>query len=86
VPKSAGSPAFSAGDGQAGAAIGLAASSWLVVVYALIGSVLWNYAVRPLEERDLEARFSVEYWEYRDRVQRWIPTFAPRHEPGNALD
>ena len=42
-----------------GAAVGLMMSSWLVVAYALAGSLLWNYAVRPLEEADLETRFGV---------------------------
>jgi len=56
-----------------GAAIGLLFSSWLVVVYAVLGSLLWNYAVRPLEEADLEERFGVDYVRYRDAVRCWIP-------------
>ena len=56
-----------------GAAIGLLLSSWLVVVYAVLGSLLWNYAVRPLEEADLEERFGVDYVRYRDAVRCWIP-------------
>ena len=56
-----------------GAAIGLLISSWLVVVYAVLGSLLWNYAVRPLEEANLEERFGVEYGRYRDSVRCWIP-------------
>jgi len=59
-----------------GAAVGLLLSSWLVVVYALIGSILWNYAVRPLEERDLEARFGDPYRAYRDAVWCWVPRVA----------
>ncbi|WKK72583.1 isoprenylcysteine carboxylmethyltransferase family protein [Rathayibacter oskolensis] len=62
-----------------GIAIGLMLSSWLVVVYALLGSLLWNYAVRPLEEADLEARFGDSFRRYRDRVRCWIPRRpAPR--------
>lgn len=64
-----------------GAAIGLMVSSWLVVIYALVGSVLWNYAVRPLEERDLDARFGADYRAYRDSVRCWIPTIKPRTAP-----
>jgi len=56
-----------------GAAIGLLFSSWLVVVYAVLGSLLWNYAVRPLEEADLEERFGVDYVRYRDAVRCRIP-------------
>lgn len=40
-----------------GVAVGLILSSWLVIVYAIAGSLLWNYAIRPLEESDLETRF-----------------------------
>ena len=36
-----------------GAAIGLILQSWLVIAYAVVGSLVWNYAVRPLEESDL---------------------------------
>ncbi|QHC68127.1 isoprenylcysteine carboxylmethyltransferase family protein [Rathayibacter sp. VKM Ac-2759] len=62
-----------------GIAVGLMLSSWLVVVYALLGSLLWNYAVRPLEEADLEARFGDSFRRYRDRVRCWIPRRpAPR--------
>ena len=56
-----------------GVAVGLMLGSWLVVAYALIGSLLWNYAVRPLEEADLEERFGDEYARYRDAVRCWVP-------------
>jgi protein-S-isoprenylcysteine O-methyltransferase Ste14 len=56
-----------------GAAVGLIVSSWLVVVYALLGSLIWNYAVRPLEEADLEERFGGAYRRYRDAVRCWVP-------------
>jgi protein-S-isoprenylcysteine O-methyltransferase Ste14 len=56
-----------------GAAVGLIAGSWLVVVYAVAGSFVWNELVRPLEEADLEARFGAEYAAYRDRVACWVP-------------
>ncbi|MGV8881690.1 MAG: methyltransferase family protein [Rhodoglobus sp.] len=56
-----------------GAAVGLMLQSWLVVVYAIAGSLVWNYAVRPLEERDLEQRFGAEYRRYRDAVWCWVP-------------
>jgi len=56
-----------------GIGVGLILGSWLVVAYAIVGSVLWNYAVRPLEEADLEQRFGDEFRRYRDRVRCWVP-------------
>ncbi|MAT17616.1 MAG: hypothetical protein CMF56_03485 [Leifsonia sp.] len=56
-----------------GAAVGLILSSWLVVAYAVVGSLVWNYAVRPHEEADLEAKFGDEFRAYRDSVRCWIP-------------
>lgn len=47
-----------------GVAVGLMIDSWLVVMYALCGSLVWNWVVRPLEEVDLEERFGVEYAAY----------------------
>ena len=56
-----------------GVAVGLMLGSWLVVVYALCGSLVWNWAVRPHEEADLEARFGAQFAAYRDRVACWVP-------------
>lgn len=56
-----------------GVAVGLVLSSWLVVAYALVGSLLWNYAVRPLEEADLARRFGASFERYRAEVRCWIP-------------
>ncbi|MBT2587037.1 isoprenylcysteine carboxylmethyltransferase family protein [Arthrobacter sp. ISL-95] len=56
-----------------GAAVGLMLGSWLVVAYAVLGSLLWNYAVRPHEEADLERRFGTDFERYRDSVRCWIP-------------
>jgi protein-S-isoprenylcysteine O-methyltransferase Ste14 len=61
-----------------GAAVGLLLSSWVVVAYAVAGSLLWNFAIRPLEEADLEVRFGEPYRRYRDAVRCWIPRFTPR--------
>lgn len=61
-----------------GAAVGLLLQSWLVVGYAIAGSVLWNTLVRPVEEADLESKFGEEYRAYRSRVRCWVPTFATR--------
>lgn len=60
-----------------GVAVGMIASSWLVVVYALCGSLLWNAIVRPQEEADLEARFGAGFTAYARRVRCWIPRLRP---------
>jgi len=60
-----------------GAGIGLILQSWLVIAYAVAGSMLWNYAIRPLEEADLKQRFGEEFERYRETVRCWIPK-APK--------
>ena len=59
-----------------GVAIGLFIGSWLVIVYAIVGSLLWNWLIRPHEEADLRQRFGAEYDEYAARVSCWIPSFS----------
>lgn len=56
-----------------GAAVGLMLQSWLVIAYAVAGSLVWNYAVRPLEETDLEHRYGAEFEHYRRTVRCWLP-------------
>ncbi|GAT73286.1 methyltransferase family protein [Microbacterium hydrocarbonoxydans] len=56
-----------------GVAVGLALGSWLVIAYALCGSLIWNTLVRPQEEADLAARFGAEFEEYRTSVPCWVP-------------
>lgn len=65
-------PMAVAGIAQA-VGVGLMLGSWLVVLYALCGSLLWNWVVRPLEEADLEARFGPEFAAYCERVSCWLP-------------
>ena len=65
-------PMAIAGVAQA-VAVGLLLGSWLVVAYALAGSLMWNYAIRPHEERDLEQRFGDQYQRYREAVRCWVP-------------
>jgi len=60
-----------------GVAVGLVLSSWLVVAYAVIGSVIWNLAVRPHEEADLEERFGADFSRYRAAVRCWVPRLQP---------
>ncbi|MFW0773399.1 methyltransferase family protein [Paenarthrobacter nitroguajacolicus] len=56
-----------------GVAVGMVLGSWLVIAYAVLGSLLWNYAVRPHEEADLESRFGAGFQRYRDSVRCWVP-------------
>ncbi|TXK20571.1 methyltransferase family protein [Microbacterium wangchenii] len=70
------SPMALAGIAQ-GAAVGLMVSSWLVVIYAVCGSLVWNFIVRPHEERDLEARFGGAFRRYREQVRCWWPRLRP---------
>lgn len=60
-----------------GAAVGLMIDSWLVVVYAFGGSLVWNWVVRPLEEVDLLERFGAAYTEYAREVRCWAPRLTP---------
>lgn len=64
-----------------GAAVGLMVGSWLVIVYALVGSAIWNWVVRPHEEADLAARFGAEFEAYRERVACWVPRSVMPKEP-----
>lgn len=65
-------PLAIAGIGQ-GISIGLYFGTLAVIIYALLGAVLWHYFVRPVEEADLESRFGAEYLEYKSKVKCWLP-------------
>jgi len=56
-----------------GVAVGMILGSWLVILYALCGSLIWHHLVHPHEEADLEARFGDEFRAYRSRVGVWLP-------------
>lgn len=60
-----------------GVAVGLMLESWLVIGYALLGSQVWNLAVRPFEEADLLQRFGDQFARYRDNVRCWLPRRTP---------
>jgi len=69
-----------------GMAMGLLIGSWLVVVYALIGSLLWNWLIRPHEETDLLERFGDEYRDYAKHVRCWWPTFSTAETAPDLVD
>lgn len=58
-----------------GYAVGLGLGSFGVIAYVTVGMLFWNYVVRPIEERDLLARFGSPYERYCQRVKCWIPLF-----------
>jgi protein-S-isoprenylcysteine O-methyltransferase Ste14 len=60
-----------------GAAAGVWLGSWLVLAYVAAGMVVWNWGVRPLEERDLERRFGPAFDAYRAEVKCWFPRLRP---------
>ena len=68
-------PMAIAGIGQ-GLAVTAMFQSWPILVYSLLGAVVWHLVVRPAEERDLVQRFGEPYLSYRRRVACWIPTFG----------
>jgi protein-S-isoprenylcysteine O-methyltransferase Ste14 len=76
-------PMAVAGLGQ-GLSVALGAGSWLLLVYVAAGCLLWNYGIRPSEERDLLRRFGAPYEAYRRHVRCWIP--SPRPYTGGADD
>lgn len=54
--------------------VGLVVGSWMVIVIALAGAVIWNLLIRPTEEADLADRFGEPYRRYAEHVRCWIPT------------
>lgn len=56
-----------------GFAMGVALGSPLTMTYAVLGGVVWHLVARPMEERDLLARFGQDYEAYRRAVRCWWP-------------
>lgn len=69
-------PMAISGVGQA-LAVGLFLGSPLVLMYAVMGGMIWQIVFRPLEEEDLEARFGTEYARYKREVPCWVPRRRP---------
>ena len=68
-------PMAIAGIGQ-GLAVAAMFQSAPILVYSLLGAVVWHLVVRPAEERDMAERFGEPYLSYRSRVACWLPTFG----------
>ena len=56
-----------------GACAALLFESWFALVLVPAGFLVWNYFVRPLEERHLETFFGDDYRSYRREIRCWIP-------------
>jgi len=69
-------PMAISGIGQA-LMVGLFLGSPLVILYALMGGLIWQLIFRPLEEDDLAKRFGADYENYRNNVRCWIPRLKP---------
>lgn len=69
-------PMVIAGLGQ-GVAVGLCLGSFLVMIYVLIGGLIWQFLVRPLEEEDMQRHFGADYLLYRQHVPCWNPGLKP---------
>jgi len=58
-----------------GIAVGWYLGSYAVIVYSLVGAVLWHVPVRPVEECDLGERFGDDYFNYGKITRLWLPQF-----------
>lgn len=67
-------PMAVAGIGQ-GISISIIFSSIPIFVYTMIGAILWQFVVRPMEEENMKQRFGKAYEDYRKQVWCWIPRF-----------
>jgi len=65
-------PMAVAGIGQ-GLAVSLFCGSYAVLLYVLLGAVVWHWFVRPIEEEDMNNRFGEPYMQYKQKVRCWIP-------------
>lgn len=61
-----------AGLGQ-GFSVALMLSSIEVAAYVAVGMIVWNYFVRPEEERFMHRVFGADFERYRSVVRCWMP-------------
>ena len=65
-------PMAVAGMGQ-GLAVSIYFGSVHLLIYTLLGGLIWHIAVRPLEEKNMTRRFGKAYEEYKKEVRCWLP-------------
>ena len=65
-------PMAVAGIGQ-GISVGIYFGSIHILIYSLIGAILWHFVVRPLEEENMKERFGIDYLNYKKNIKCWIP-------------
>ncbi len=70
-------PMVIAGIGQ-GVAVAVMFQSIPLLIYSLLGALIWQLVVRPIEERDMVKRFGKPYLIYRQQVSCWIPRIGRR--------
>jgi protein-S-isoprenylcysteine O-methyltransferase Ste14 len=70
-------PMAVAGIGQ-GISISIYFGSIPILVYSLLGALIWHLVVKPTEEKDMELRFGKEYIKYKRNVSCWIPSFKKK--------
>lgn len=78
-------PMAVAGIGQ-GLAVALAWGSVSIFIYTLIGVIVWQWVVRPMEEENLLSRFGPSYTRYRAAVACWLPRFTPYIDQASEVD
>ena len=71
-------PMAIAGIGQ-GFAVVILLGSWAGLAYVAMGVLVWQYAARPSEERDLHTRFGSSYEQYQQEVRCWWPRTRAFH-------
>ena len=54
-------------------ALGLMLTSWLVLLFALVASVVFRFVVVPIEEGQLETKFGEAYRHYKSRTGAMTP-------------
>jgi protein-S-isoprenylcysteine O-methyltransferase Ste14 len=57
--------------------VGLSLGSPSVLLYAVVGAILWNFLMRPAEESDMVRHFGADFEDYRRHVPCWIPRLTP---------
>ena len=67
-------PMAIAGLGQ-GASVAVLLQSPEVAAYVVVGMLVWNFFVRPEEERYMSHIFGAEFEHYRRAVKCWVPRF-----------